>query len=350
MEYCGEGIINVDLRYIQNQKPMAEENTRPAQEQQKNDEIDLLELFRRMGRGIGRMFRWMGTAFVTTTVFMIRKSPIWILGILIGGGVAYTQFKLSERYYESNMILKANAVPNQDMISYINELHNYAREGNKTQLEAKLGLDSAEVKDLVDIEAFWIVDLNNDGIFDQVDYKNRFLTDTNVTKVEERFNIRALTRTPEELSRIQEGLTNYIGGYDYYQRRNEIRLRQLKQLIAKTEDEIGELDSLQKKKYFEQPDYMRLKEGQLLFMGEEQTELFHTDVFQLFNDKQRYEEMLEIDSMIYTVIQDFATPQQPTNDIRSYAKLWIPIMFVVSILLAIILHFWKDMRKVYERY
>ncbi len=39
----------------------------------RDDEIDLLDLFRRMGRDINPMFNALGTAFLISVVFIVRR-------------------------------------------------------------------------------------------------------------------------------------------------------------------------------------------------------------------------------------------------------------------------------------
>ena len=315
-----------------------------------NDEIDLLELFNKMGKGIKRLFINIWDIFLKVTVFFIRKSPYLIVFIILGFLVAFLKFKTSDRFYSSDMILRSNSVANADMIAHVNKLHFYGEEDNKQALAQSLNLDSAEVENIVDIEAFWIIDRNRDGIPDLVDYRNRYDQDTTVTHMASRFDIRVKTLQPQSLDKVKDGILYHINTNQFFERINRIRLIQLEERIAKTETELSELDSLQNYKYFEERQKGKFSEGQMVFLSEQETKLFHGSVFELYQSKQNLDRELDIYSEIVTVLDDFTPPAQPENSYLDIAKRWVILFFVLGLVFVITISFRKELISVYRKY
>ena len=315
-----------------------------------NDEIDLLELFNKMGKGIKRLFINIWDIFLKVTVFFIRKSPYLITFIILGFLVALLKFKTSDRYYSSDMILRSNSVNNADMIAHINKLHFYGEEDNKLALAQSLDIDSTEVENLVDIEAFWIIDENRDGIPDLVDHKNKYDQDTSVTHVSSRFDVRVKTLHPQSLDKVKDGILYHINANQFFEKNNRIRLIQLRERIAKTETELSELDSLQNYKYFEERQKGKFSEGQMVFLSEQETKLYHGSVFELYGSKQGLDRELDIYSEIVTVLDDFTPPAQPENSYLIIAKTWVILCFVLGLIIVVVFSFRKELISVYRKY
>ncbi len=315
-----------------------------------NDEIDLLELFNKMVKGIKWFLINIWDIFLKVTVFLIRKSLYLITFIILGFLVALLQFNTSDRFYSSDMILRSNSVNNADMIAHINKLHFYGEENNKQALAQSLNLDSAEVENIVDIEAFWIIDRNRDGIPDLVDNKNKYDQDTTVTHMSSRFDVRVKTLQPQSLDKVRDGILYHINTNLFFEKINRIRLVQLRERIAKTETELSELDSLQNYKYFEERQKGKFSEGQMVFLSEQETKLFHGSVFELYQSKQNLDRELDIYSEIVTVLDDFTPPAQPENSYLDIAKTWVILFFVLGLVFVVILSFRKELISVYRKY
>ncbi|MQY80183.1 MAG: hypothetical protein GH151_13500 [Bacteroidetes bacterium] len=236
------------------------------------------------------------------------------------------------------------------MIAHINKLHFYGGENNRQALAQSLNLDSAEVENLVDIEAFWIIDRNRDGIPDMVDVKNNYDEDTSVTHMSSRFDVRVKTKQPQNLNIIREGILHHINTNQFFERINNIRLRQLRERIAKTETELSELDSLQNYKYFEEKQKGKFSEGQMVFLSEQETKLFHGSVFELYQSKQNLDRELDIYSEIVTVLDDFTPPAQPENSYLHIAKTRVILFFVLGLIFVVVLSFRKELISVYKKY
>ena len=146
-------------------------------QQNKNDEIDLMDLFRRMGSAISKGMRKgmnaLGRATLISIVFLLRRWVWFTLSVIIGIGISWVIKRQSEKIYSSELTMRSNAVPNSDMITYIDRLHSFCRENDSIALGEALSLPPEKVRLIRDIQAFWAIDMLNDGIPDKIDYKNR---------------------------------------------------------------------------------------------------------------------------------------------------------------------------------
>src|SRR5664279_1638737 len=76
----------------------------------RDDEIDLLDLFTRMGRALSKMFNALGKAFLITIVFLVRHWLPLALSILAGIIVSYVLRSTSASFFSSDFVLRNNLV------------------------------------------------------------------------------------------------------------------------------------------------------------------------------------------------------------------------------------------------
>ena len=318
----------------------------------RNDEIDLLDLFRRMGSGIARMSRAIGRGILISIVFLLRK---WIplgISVILGIGISYLLSKSSEGIYTSDMTLRNNAVPIDDMISYVNRLQVYCQEGNTQALTEALSLDQATVENIIDIGSYWIIDKKRDGIPDYVDYKNNHdVYDTINVMMRDRFNISVKIKSPQELFTLKEGIFSFIDSDTLFQQRNRLRLRQNHEMLARLDYDILQLDSLQKVKYFEETRNRQPQGGgQMIFLQEQRTQLIYNDIYTLFNRKQTLESQRDLYYDIITVLSDFSIPTKRENGTLYYGKTYIPLFFLTTLLILIIIANRRKLKEIFEKY
>jgi hypothetical protein len=269
----------------------------------REDEIDLLELLRRMGNVLNRGFNGLIKAFLISTVFLLKRWLPLGLSILTGLGVSYLMKNSSSSFYTSDIVFRNNLVQldektsrdvsgtTAEMISKINKLHTFCMENNLVALSTALSIHPDSVKHISDISAFWIIDLNRDGTPDYVDYKgNHNVYDTINVRLYNSFDVRVKIKTSMDLSRIRDGIIRYIENDPTYQQRNILRLKQNHELLTRLNYDIKQLDSLQKVKYFEETRNMKPGNGgQIIFMQEMKTQLVYSDIDFLYDKKQNLE-------------------------------------------------------------
>jgi len=326
------------------------EETKPATV--KDDEIDLVDLFHRMGRATGRGFRALGRAFLYCFFFLL-KNWFWLgLSLALGVAGSYLLKYSSEKLYNSDITLRSNVIGNSDMIEYINKLHTFCREKNITELASALSVDSSRVRYIKDIQAFWVIDKGPDGIPDYVDFRNsQNPTDTVNVRMSDRFVVRVKTTIPQELWEIRNGIISFVEKNQLYQQQNDLRLEQQKTLLSRIDYEIEQLDSLQKVKYFEESRRLMPKEGgQMIFLQEYKTQLLHDDIFNMYTRRQDMERQLTIYSKLITVLNDFTPPAKPVNRALYYGKVLIPLLFCMAIIIILIIDNRERLKKTYKKY
>jgi len=327
--------------------------TESSQNKTSTDEIDLLDLFRRMGRTISRWASELGRAFLISVVFLLRR---WIplgLSLVAGVGLSLYMKLTSESFYTSDMILRGNAIPNAEMIPYINKLHNFFNEKNRPVLANELFLEPNVVKNIIDINAFWIIGRGKDRVVPtEVDYVNsHYVYDTVNIRMLDRLDIRVKIKSTQELTLLQNAIISYINKDSLFQQKNRLRLRQNKELLSRLDYDILQLDSLQKVKYFEETRSRHSSNGgQMIFLQEQKTQLVYTDIYNLYARKQSLEIDRDLYKDIVTVISDFDLPAKRENGGLYYGKHYIPLFFVITLLLLIILANRKKLKEVYNKY
>jgi len=330
----------------------------------RDDEIDLLDLFRRMGKMIDRWLRALSIAFLISVVFLVKKWLPLGLSILAGIGISYFLKTTSSSSFTSDIIFRNNLVlldlktqrdlsgTTAEIISKINKLHTFCAEENSGALSDALAMNQVAVKNISDISAYWIIDQSRDGIPDYVDYKgNHSSYDTINVRMQDRLDIRVKINSPQELNLIRDGIVNFIQSDSLYQQRNRVRLRQNSELLSRLNFDIIQLDSLQKVKYFEETRNMKPGNGgQIIFMQEQKTQLVYYDIYSLYTRKQKLETERDLYKGIVTVLSDFSLPARRENGGLYYARFVVPICFSLVILILIILANRKKLNEIYKKY
>ena len=320
----------------------------------RDDEIDILDLFRRMGRTLNRWGSALGRAFLISVVFLLKRWLPLGLSIAAGIGVSYLLKTTSASSYTSDMVLRNNLArmdniklrdisgTTSELISKIEKLHFICSENNFVGLSDALSMRTESVKNISDINAFWIIDQSKDGIPDYVDYKsNHRASDTT--------NIRI--NTPQDLNLVRDGIVKFIESDSLYQQRNRVRLRQNHELLSRYDYDILQLDSLQKVKYFEETRNVKpASGGQIVFMQEQKTQLVYGDILSLYSRKQELEGERDLYKNIVTIISDFSLPTRRENGAFYYGKYLIPIFFFLTLFILILLANHGRLEEIYKKY
>jgi hypothetical protein len=315
-----------------------------------NNEIDLLELFRRIGNALKSGFIAIGRATLISIVFLLKKWLPLGLSIMAGLALSYILKSASPSFYTSDLVIRNNLVQiniktlrdesgtTAEMIAKINKLHQFCTEGNYNALSEAISMKREAVKQISDIGAYWIIDLSKDGIPDYVDYKgNHNVYDTLNVRMQNSLDIRVKTSSAVNLNLVRDGIINFIQNDSLYQLRNNLRLKQNKELLSRITFDIKQLDSLQKVKYFEETRNMKpANGGQIIFMQEQKTQLVYADIYLLYDKKQKLESDNGLYKGIVTVVSDFSPPTRRENGVSFYAKSMVPIFFFITLLILVI--------------
>jgi len=315
-------------------------------------EIDLLNLLRRMVIAIGSMFKAIGQAILFLIVFVLRRWLVFGLCLIAGIGLSYIAKISSDPLYYSNMVLRSNRIPNADLISYINQLHTYCIEDNKSALADALSLDTNLVKDINDIKSHWIIDLGYDSIPDLVDYKNKHdVLDTINVRMNDRINVRIKISSYKNLPLIRDGLISFINKDSLFKQLNRIRLQQDQELLTALNIDILQLDSLRKVKYFEETRAKLPKDGgQMVFLQEPRTQLVYEDKYPLYDKKQLLEADITLYRDVVTIISDFSVSLKRKNGLVHYAIIIVPVVFILTLIITLLIVYRGKVKEVFNKY
>jgi len=288
--------------------------------EKRNDEIDLLDLSRKLGNVIKKFFSGIGKLIALLFSFLIRQSVLIISLIIIALIIGFIQYKSTPTHYISSFEAHSNALPSLEIISYINNIHEDFEEKNYQQLETKLELDSTFLEKIKDIQAYKVIDLNEDGVTDIIDYENNYLSsDSTVSRNRFVVQVKTYNDNGSIYDTLKDRIIAYVNKNEYIKENMAIRNQQRRELISKLDEEISYLDSLRKTEYFSKEDKLKTQKGQILIMNEKETQLYHQNILDLYRSQQNYEEELELRSEPITIIQDL-TSASVENDLSSYLK------------------------------
>ena len=318
----------------------------------RDDEIDLLDLFKRIGRTFSRWANALGRAFLIIVVFLLKRWLPLGLSIALGVGVSYLLRITSDSSFSADLVLRNNQVSNSDMISYLNRLHFFCKEGNSKALKEALSISPQQVNNIIDISAYWFIDNRKDGIPDYVDYKNNHsVYDTINVRMQDRLDVRVKSKSPQELSLVRNGILSFIEKDSLFQQRNRVRLRQNQEMLVRLGDDIKQLDSLRKIKYFEETKSMQPKGGgQMIFLQEQKTQLIYPEIQTIYARKQALEAERDLYNGIVTVLSEFPVPARRENGTMYYGNKIIPVFFCLALLILILLANRKKLEEVYKKY
>ena len=314
-------------------------------EEKRNDEIDLIEVFQKLGNWIINIFKWFINLLYRILLFFIRRAILIGIIIIIAVAFGFYQYKTSDRYYSSSLEAYSNAMSSIDMINYINNLYALFEENDTTALKSKLKLSSSELEQVKNIKAYKVIDYDKDGVTDKIDFEEKALSSDTIVSMK-RFVIKVEVYNQDIIPTIQDRVVNFINTNDYITKLNTIRRRQLSELMDKINLEMNVLDSLKKTEYFKKDESITPKSGQLLIMNEKTTQLYHPQIIAMYKERQNLESELELKTDPITIIQDFSSLSTVENDLFSYIKFYGIIGLVLSILIAIIIENLKVIRSI----
>jgi hypothetical protein len=317
----------------------------------RDDEIDLLDLFRRMGKTFGRWANALGRTFLISIVFMLKRWLPLGLSVILGLGAAFFFKATSDSSYTSDLVLRNNAVSTDEMITYINRLHTFCVEQNKTALTQAISLSPDQIKNISDISAYWIIDNGRDGVPDLIDLKNKHdVYDTVNVRMRDRLNVRVKINTPQELVNVKKGILKYINSDPLFQQRNDVRIRQNKELLARLDYDILQLDTLQKVIVRDAKNQLTKSGSQMIFLQEQNTQLLYPDILALYSRKQTLEAEIDLYKDIVTVLSEFTIPALRDNGGLYYAKIYVTIFFILTLLVLIVLSNRQKLTEVFNKY
>jgi hypothetical protein len=304
-------------------------------------EIDFFTLLEKLGELIKRAFLGLINLIGSILAFLLRKWYYFAAAILLTILSAFILNKVTLPYYQSDMVVRANATSNQPIMTSLDRLDDYASSKNFPSLAQELGLERDVAKSIRALETYWYYDIGKDGILDGIDENRKFLSDTSVAKIDSLFVVRAEVRNPDILQSLEEALFQYLESNKVLKAINKQRLSDLNAQLMQIEYEVEKLDSLQKREYYTNTDDLRQQEGQVVFTNEREVQMYHPQMFRLLQLKQECERELNIFNDVVTIVEGFSQPNFPKFNAIKYGKRLIWYYLGLALLLSVVITFRK---------
>ncbi len=317
-----------------------------------SDEIDLRDLFNKIGRTLSRWFSAIGRAVLYTIVFLLKNIIPLVISVILGVGLSYAMKWGTRPIYISEMSVRSNSIPTSEMISNINQLDILLEENNINGLSTALSITPEEAGKIKHIRACWIIDRNYDSIPDFVDYKNSHnVYDSVNVRMEDRFVIQVELRDLADIPEMKSRIFSYVNNNPVFMQQNDFRLKMIDELLVRLNYDIEQLDSLQKVKYFEETRNMKPdKGGQMIFIQEHATQLVYGDIYNLYDRKQALDQQKNLYYDILTVINDFYQPFKRYNGGWYYGKIIIPACFALMLISLILRRHRNKIKEIFAKY
>lgn len=190
-----------------------------------NDEIDVVEVFRYIGRFLNSIKKRIQYLFDAVLTNMLLVLGIFALGL----GVGYLTYSLTKPYYSSSMTLMLANIRNEFIEDQLNKLSIMIGEGNYEAVAERLDISEASAQQIKEMK------------FSNLD-QDRVEEDSILTGSPFRIELTLYNR--ELFDSMEPALTSYLENNRYFAKQKRIKQRQVESMISKLKGEISSIDSM----------------------------------------------------------------------------------------------------------
>ena len=278
----------------------------------KNDEIDLLDLFKNILVGLYH--------------YINRRTKLLAIFAIVGIFIGLSIHMKNSAVYESKLISVSSI--NKEIIIYLIESLDKLIDSNKAELGKILELKEAGVENIKSIEAekkeFFKDILSEGSVVNVLDF----------TQIE----VTIIYEDTIELVNLDKKINNYLSNNKYVKKELSLNKQNLKSMLNKTDLEIKRLDSLQKNILSASLIKTDVNLGQLMLLKDKSSSSYHNDIIALENKKQGYIKRIETLSALRTVkpFDKSKTKEKSiVENIGFFFGVFFGLGFIVSIILEI---------------
>lgn len=320
----------------------------------KNKEIDLLDLIRSMGKSIGNFFRFLYDTMWWLIVFGVKHYIYMIVFFALGLTWGIYKNSTTKDVYQSSMKIRSNAMRTHDLKPHIAELNKYLN-GNiditYPILEKALSIDSASLGNIKSIKPHFYIDYWGDGILDEIDFHDKHSTRDTINVLDTTYLcIQAKVQDPLLFNVLGEKIVSFLNSKPVIIERNRFRLEDDTYRANEIKHEIQLLDSLQKFSYFNgSRDLQQLQFNNRtgLILGESRQQLYHWEKIKLEKIRKPMLTRLDLYRDPVSIIDDFSVE---TNKVESSSMEILKSIILVSALGYLILLLIYFFRRNYAKY
>jgi hypothetical protein len=296
------------------------------------DEIDLGQLFQKIGYGIRR--GWLGTMYLFALIRRVplenRFSFLGIVGVSVSLAIAYS-ILLKKSYYESTLILNSSYLNKRLVDNSIEKIDALANEQDKDGLARLFNIPDSLADNIIGFEAKPLIieadviqlELLKEQLRSAEGADEAVIEDVlRRIEIENRhsFEITIRTLNPTIIPNLQDALVGYFRNTDYVKRRIEINKLNLEQRRAKLMNDLQKMDSLKVviyANYKSMAEQARSGSNNVILSDRAVTspvEIFNQDLA-LYNDLQEINSQLYLqpDFEVVDGFTEFSEPASPST-------------------------------------
>ena len=278
--------------------------------EEKNNEIDLIELSRNI---MVRLYH-----------YCLRRYKLLGIFAAIGFFLGISFYRMNKEQYESKIIATSHVVSSEIIIDIINSLGDINR--NDKELASKiLKLNIEEVNNFNDIKADTILSIKG--------------VKPKIIEVSIKF------KRSFDMTKFSKKLSAYIDSSEYV--KNELRMEKMRinSMLKKYNEEIKNLDSLQKNILKSSLQTSNSNPGGLLIFNDKSNSFFHNDIVALETSRQEALSQLERLTGFYVIDQKAGLKEKQVSIVALAIK-YTGILLGIGFLITIVLEFIRQVKRI----
>lgn len=321
-----------------------------GEKKSKPDEVDVLELLQRGAAGAQKGLGYCVKQLEHVAIFLAQKSLYLAAAVFAGVLVAFAWYKAEKPYYASSLMLRANVLDNSFYVNSVTALQDLEPE----VLARVLNIPDSTAEQVRSIRAFYGVDVNGDGIVDDMlNYKRyiRNIRDSTYNIVPGVFYVTANVYSESCYAPLGDAILRFINGNPYVESHKQFRRYRIEQELSDVDVQLRRLDSLQLSEYQKSENGASLKLGgtRLLMASEKDRQLFHDHMFGLYGRRLNLEAEQTLYADAFVVLKRFIPLEKPVNTLMFYLKRTVPLFLLLSILGVVFARYRRDVWRLVKR-
>lgn len=283
-------------------------------EENNTNEMNLVDIFAAIWRWIVRVVKYIVNFLGKTLQLLYRQKILTLCVLVLAVAVSQYYARPSNRKYKVEGMAALYGVQAQTVIQVGNQLAKNSPRFEETSLSNKLELPDSITNKIAGVEFFRVIDYKRDSIPDVVDFSGGHSPSDTVDVLMDNYLYMRLTTVGTKFSKeIGDAVLNFINNNPRVQIDHSTMIKSLEEEIIIADKEILRLDSLAKKKYFEESKANVKFENNQLLVGNHYTQLFYRDLLYIQDVKAKAERKLEKAREPVVVASGLIIDPQPKN-------------------------------------
>src|SRR5690554_6538168 len=206
-----------------------------------NKEMDLFDFLKKANNLCLSFIKNIKEKSLTALKFNIKKAYVILPFLIAGFFLAQYLIHPNNRSYNAEFRLKINVSDSHSFYSLIESL-NELKEFYPDSASLVLNIDKKEIKKIREMKPAYLIDNNNNGTPDIVDFKDKFVEkDTISIRMDDYLAVRINGKGRIKYEEIQENIIFYLNNEPYAKKATEVYLQIQQQKAEEIKNQISNL-------------------------------------------------------------------------------------------------------------